>query len=316
MSRIKYSPLYLEAKIELIKMIKKGDFKNNKLPPEDKLSEMLGISRSTIREALITLDREGIITKKQGIGNLIHKSTLETKMRIDLIRDFLKLLEDGGYKATVKRIKSGWTDKLTQFDTKIPSFFRDRKYFLIEFLYLADNQPAILAVNIIPESVLNTTPQSEEMPFDSFKKYLNLSEIDLAFRGKEKFLFPKISDCSIIDDSKLNIKVDDLFHNLESFISFTQPNVLFVIDAEDASKPDLIFTFNMTPQLPKKLDENVLTVDVYLDKDRKTRDVNFLKREADYNLIFLKDIKEISHAELYTSSFSLVLHIKSLNKPI
>lgn len=151
---------------------------------------------------------------------------------------------------------------------------------------------------------------------DIFKKYLNLSEIELAFRGKEKFLFPKISDCSILGDSKLNIKVDDLFHNLESFISFTQPNVLFVIDADDASKPDLIFTFNMTPQLPKKLDENVLTVDVYLDEDRKTRDINFLKREKDYNLIFLKDIKEISHAELYTSSFSLVLHVKSLNKPI
>ena len=173
MSRIKYSPLYLEAKTELIKMIKKGDFKNNKLPPEDKLSEMLGISRSTIREALITLDREGIITKKQGIGNLIHRSTLETKMRIDLIRDFLKLLEDGGYTATVKRIKSGWTDELTQFDTKIPSSFRDKKYFLIEFLYLANSQPAILAINIIPESVLNTTPQSEEMPFDSFKEYLS-----------------------------------------------------------------------------------------------------------------------------------------------
>jgi len=93
MSRIKYSPLYLEAKTELIKMIKKGDFKNNKLPPEDKLSEMLGISRSTTREALITLDREGIITKKQGIGNLIHNSVLESKMRIDIIQDFLKWMD-------------------------------------------------------------------------------------------------------------------------------------------------------------------------------------------------------------------------------
>ncbi len=173
MARIKYSPLYLKAKTELIKMIKKGNFKNNKLPPEDKLSEILGISRSTIREALITLDREGIITKKQGIGNLIHKSTLETKMRIDLIRDFLKLLEDGGYKASVKRIKSGWTDELTQFDVKIPSFFEDKKYYLNEFLYLADNQPAILAANIIPESVLNITLQNKETPFDSFKGFLN-----------------------------------------------------------------------------------------------------------------------------------------------
>ena len=89
MARIKYFPLYLEAKTELMKMFKKGDFKNNKLPPEDKLSEMLGISRSTIWEALIALDREGIITKKQGIGNLIHRSTLEIKMRIDLVQDFI-----------------------------------------------------------------------------------------------------------------------------------------------------------------------------------------------------------------------------------
>jgi len=149
-----------------------------------------------------------------------------------------------------------------------------------------------------------------------FKIFLSLNEIDLAFRGKEKFLFPKISDCSILEDSELIIKVDDLFHNLESFISYTQPNVLFVIDAEDASKPDLIFTFNLAPQLPKNLDENVLQVDVYLDNDRKTRDINYLKREADYSLTFLKDIKEISNAELYTSSFSLILHIKSLNKPV
>lgn len=52
-----------------------------------------------------------------------------------------------------------------------------------------------------------------------FKKFLSSNEIDSAFRGKEKFIFPKISDCSILEASKLNIKIDDLFHNLESFIS-------------------------------------------------------------------------------------------------
>jgi len=172
MARIKYSPLYLEAKIELINMIRKGDFKNNKLPPEDKLSEMLGISRSTIREALITLDREGIITKKQGIGNLIHKSTLEVKMRIDLVQDFIKLLENGGYKASVKRINSEWIDNVPQLDIKIPPI-KDKKYFLNEFLYLADNQPAILATNIIPESALNM-PLQKGIPFNSFKGFFNL----------------------------------------------------------------------------------------------------------------------------------------------
>jgi len=174
MARIKYSSLYLKAKTELVKMIKKGDFKNNKLSPEDKLSEMLGISRSTIREALITLDREGIITKKQGIGNLIHKSTLEVKMRIDLVQDFSKLLENGGYKPSVKRINSGWIDNVPpQLDIKMPST-KDKRYFLSEFLYLADNQPAILATSIFPKSALNMAIQSDGIPFNSFKGFFNL----------------------------------------------------------------------------------------------------------------------------------------------
>ncbi|GAH31482.1 unnamed protein product, partial [marine sediment metagenome] len=53
-----------------------------------------------------------------------------------------------------------------------------------------------------------------------FEKFLSSSEIDSAFRGKEKFIFPKISDCSILKASKLDIKIDDLFQNLESFISY------------------------------------------------------------------------------------------------
>ncbi|HBY57230.1 MAG TPA: GntR family transcriptional regulator [Candidatus Atribacteria bacterium] len=172
MARIKYTPLYLEAKTELIKMIKKGDFKDNRLPPEEELSERLGISRSTIREALITLDREGIITKKQGIGSLIHKSTLTTKMRIDLVQDFIKLLENGGYKASVKRINSTWLDEIPQVEIKMPPL-KDKKYFLNEFLYLADYQPAILATNIIPESSLAIPLQTKEIPFNSFKGFFD-----------------------------------------------------------------------------------------------------------------------------------------------
>jgi len=148
-----------------------------------------------------------------------------------------------------------------------------------------------------------------------FKGFLNTNEISLAFRGKEKFLFPKVTDCSNIGNSKLNIVIDDLFYSIDSFISYLQPNILFVLDAKDDSRPDLIFTFNMMPQLPTKLDENNLKIDVYLDYEHKTKDITYIKREEDYNLTFMKDIKEVSHGDLYKSAFSLVLHIKSLEKP-
>lgn len=148
-----------------------------------------------------------------------------------------------------------------------------------------------------------------------FKKFLNTNEVSLAFRGKEKFLFPQVSDCSNFENSLLHIEVDDLFYSLESFISYTQPNILFVIDGKKSSQPDLIFTFNMMPQFPTKLDKNILKVDVYLDYEHKTKDITYVKREEDYSIKYLEGIKEVSHADLYKSAFSLVLHIKSLNKP-
>lgn len=150
------------------------------------------------------------------------------------------------------------------------------------------------------------------------KKFLNPNEMSLAFRGKEKFLLPKISDCSVFDadgNSKLNISIDDIFHSLESFLAVAEPNILFVVDAANASEPDLIFTFNMMPQIPSRLDQKVLKIDVFFDQDHKSRDKTYLKREEDYSIKHLDDIKEVGHAELYKSAFSLILHVKSFSKP-
>ncbi len=152
-----------------------------------------------------------------------------------------------------------------------------------------------------------------------FKNYLNANEISLAFRGKEKFIFPLVSDCVSFeinnDPTKLTVKIDDYFHSLESFLAILEPNIIFVMDGKDESEPDLLFTFNLMPQIPSDLNKNVLKIDAFLDIDHKTKDITYLKREEDYTITYLKNIKEISHTELYKSSFSLVIHIKSIEKP-
>ena len=102
---------------------------------------------------------------------------------------------------------------------------------------------------------------------------------------------------------------------MESFLAVGEPNLLFVIHSKSASNPDLIFTFNMLPEIPMKFDQKVLKLDVYLDYEHKTKGITYLKREENYSITYLKDIKEVSHAELYKSSFALLLHIKSLNTP-
>ncbi|MFX1304147.1 MAG: hypothetical protein ACFFBV_13385 [Promethearchaeota archaeon] len=150
------------------------------------------------------------------------------------------------------------------------------------------------------------------------KNFLNSNEMSLAFHGKEKFILPKISDCSTFNvdgDSNLTVKIDDLFHSLESFLAVAEPNLLFVVGATSELDPDLIFTFNMMPEIPSRLDQKVLKIDVFLDKDHKTRNKTYLKREENYTINYLRDIKEVGHAELYKSAFSLVLHVKSFSKP-
>jgi len=152
----------------------------------------------------------------------------------------------------------------------------------------------------------------------SIKSFLNPDEMSLAFRGKEKFLLPLVSDCSSCDvdnKSKITIKIDDLFHSLESFLGVAEPNLLFAIDGINDSEPDVLFTFNMMPEIPVRTDTKILKIDVYIDVKHNTRDITYIKREEDYKIDYLQEVKEISHAEIYKSSFSLILHIKSLNEP-
>lgn len=150
------------------------------------------------------------------------------------------------------------------------------------------------------------------------KKYLNENEKSLAFRGKEKFILPKITDCSTINgkNSLLKIKIDDLFYSLESFLAVTEPNILFVLDAQEDSEPDIIVAFNMMPEIPAAFgDQNYLKIDAFLDYEHNTRGITYIKRKEDYEIEYLEEIKDISHSEIFKSKFALILHMKSFNAP-
>lgn len=84
-------------------MIRQGAFPEGKLWSEDILCERLDVSRTTLREALKLLERDGIISKKHGLANFIHASALDVRMRFDRFSDFRQLLEDGGYEVRVQR---------------------------------------------------------------------------------------------------------------------------------------------------------------------------------------------------------------------
>lgn len=69
-------PLYVEVMEELERLIKGRKLKpGEKLPSVEALTEILGVSRSTVREALANLETQGLIIRKQGSGTFVSQSS-------------------------------------------------------------------------------------------------------------------------------------------------------------------------------------------------------------------------------------------------
>ncbi|MHB8927685.1 MAG: GntR family transcriptional regulator [Bacillota bacterium] len=144
MQSLKSKPLYSKVLDSIVAMINDGAFLQDLLPSEDQLSRMLGVSRATVREALARLTREGVVTKKQGIGNFIHRSALRAKMRTDLYADFVELLESAGHAVEVVGTEPRSVAAGPETAARLGIEAGDRLW-AFDRLYLADGRPAIWA---------------------------------------------------------------------------------------------------------------------------------------------------------------------------
>ena len=55
-----------------------------RLPRESVLAEKLGISRTQLRDVLASLEREGFITRRHGVGTIINRHVLNAHTRMDI----------------------------------------------------------------------------------------------------------------------------------------------------------------------------------------------------------------------------------------
>lgn len=144
-------PLYVEVKEAILDLARAQCGADRRLPSEEDLCRLLGVSRATVREALSILCREGFVSKRHGIGNLVNRSVLDTPMRFDLERGLRRMLEDAGYQASTIReeaVRAGGGDILLDDPTLPVRLTIPRPWKIQRTTHLVEGARAIVACNV------------------------------------------------------------------------------------------------------------------------------------------------------------------------
>jgi Transcriptional regulators len=171
---------------QLLSSMKEGDYADcERLPRESVLAEKLGISRTQLRDILASLEREGFITRRHGVGTIINRHVLNVQTRMDIEVEFLDMIREGGRKPAVSyvRVSDGTADEKLAGQLGIAA---GAPIVRVSRLVTADGVPAIYCEDMVEKDLVrgSATIRDYKLPIFHFLKqfcgvnpYLDLTEV-------------------------------------------------------------------------------------------------------------------------------------------
>jgi GntR family transcriptional regulator len=169
--RISHATLTDQTVSALQDAIKQGKFPpGSQLPPEMELLQMMGISRTTLREALRILEEQRLIRKQRGLGTFV----MERAIVKDMSQNFgiTEMISQAGYKPgsrdfkiTVEKASKNISEKLS-----IPL---DSPVVVIDRVRTANDTPVVWTQDIMPQEYLGGwMPKVSELSHSSLYECL------------------------------------------------------------------------------------------------------------------------------------------------
>lgn len=107
-TRLDTAPLSLKAQRKIMDIIEGMDLAaSTKLPREEALAEELGVSRTTIRQALNNLASEGIVFRQQGRGTFVNTAMLGIHATFSPCMELTDAIRHSGYTPSVSLLRIG-----------------------------------------------------------------------------------------------------------------------------------------------------------------------------------------------------------------
>jgi GntR family transcriptional regulator len=149
-------------------LITEGRFADGRIPPETELAADLGVSRTTVRDALSRLEHEGAVVRRQGAGTFVNDAGLRIKTRLEEMWSYEDMLRDHGFtpKVEIVAVRTEPADAdiapTLQIETGAPVI-------AIEKVFYEDETPVVLTYNWMPANVVDGTISQTEAVLPIFE---------------------------------------------------------------------------------------------------------------------------------------------------
>ena len=202
MLRDKAIPLYYQLETILRNKITSGDYSpDTPLPSEDALAEEYEVSRITVRQALSSLEQDGLVIRQRGKGTFVSENanTLELPRFTGSIEDLILM----GKRTKTKVIESSWIDPPDIIRQRLK--VKDAKVLRIEKIRHIEGDPFSHVFNYLPPELGNKLP----MELVKSKPMLMILEDELGVRANEAEQSVEATIADVTDASLLDIRVGD-----------------------------------------------------------------------------------------------------------
>lgn len=201
---LKRSPsLTDQAKAHIKELILEGQFEDGRIPSESDLANELGVSRTTIRDALSRLEIEGTVYRKQGSGTFINRPGLQIKSRLDEIWSYEAVLEAHGYQPSVQLLKV-FQEQPSEAIRNNLGLQPGEEVTVLQKLFSEDSEPVIFTENHIPSRSIPQELDKEQLTIPVYELVELCCQQTLNFYLSE--VVPMVADEELAE--LLNVKIN------------------------------------------------------------------------------------------------------------
>ena len=185
------------------------------IPGEHELAEKLGVNRNTLRQALKTLENEGIIIRKRGKGTFANKHVLNIRMRLDRFMFFSDIIRRAGYEP--RSIQLEWGTELSSKDNSHKLDIElNSPLVRSQVLIHANDIPAIYVDNYIPQKLLLDQKTQIERPtglFNLLEEYCNIKARYTTYEIIPRLCGPEIAEILEIDHAVAILQLNEIVYS-------------------------------------------------------------------------------------------------------